>query len=111
MYSCLAGFLEPGESIENAVRRETFEEVGLTLKSVKYITNQSWPFPHSLMIGCRATTSKKYLKIDYAELEDARWFKRDELISLSRPENSNLKLARKGSIANYLIEDWIKYTR
>ena len=109
MYSCLAGFLEPGESIEDAVRRETFEEVGITLNSVKYITNQPWPFPHSLMIGCRAATTQKYLKIDYAELEDARWFKKNELISLNESENPKLKLARKGSIANHLIENWIKY--
>lgn len=108
MYSCLAGFLEPGECIEDAVRRETFEEVGIKLESVDYVTNQFWPFPHSLMIGCRARARRKNLTIDHSELEQARWFKREELILLQKDKSSKLKLARRGTIANHLIEDWIK---
>ena len=108
MYSCLAGFLEPGERVEDAVRRETFEEVGIKLSSIEYVTNQAWPFPHSLMIGCRATAESSHLQIDYSELEDARWFRKKELISLQENNNFSLKLARKGTIANYLIEEWIK---
>ena len=108
MYSCLAGFLEPGERVEDAVRRETFEEVGIKLNSIEYVTNQAWPFPHSLMIGCRATAESSRLQIDYSELEDARWFRKKELISLQENNNFSLKLARKGTIANYLIEEWIK---
>ena len=106
MYSCLAGFLEPGESIEDAVSRETFEEVGIRVKSIRYITNQSWPFPHSLMIGCFATATNSNLTIDYNEIEDARWFKKEELVSLRKTETS-IKVARKGTIANYLIDKWI----
>ena len=100
------GFLEPGESIEDAVSRETFEEVGIRVKSIRYVTNQSWPFPHSLMIGCFATATNSNFTIDYNEIEDARWFKKEELVSL-RKNNSSIKVARKGTIANYLIDKWI----
>lgn len=109
MYSCLAGFVEPGECIEDAVRRETYEEVGVKLISIQYITSQSWPFPHSLMLGFRATALSAKLKIDYHELEAARWFTRDEVELLQHYNNSELKLARKGTIANYLIQQWLKH--
>ena len=107
MYSCLAGFLEPGESIEDAVRRETFEEVGIKVSEVNYVSNQPWPFPHSLMIGCRAVALNRTLNIDYDELEHARWFEKEEIRSIANKPNAELKLARKGTIANCLIEDWL----
>jgi NAD+ diphosphatase len=78
-YSALAGFLEPGESIEECVARESFEEAGVRLASVHYIASQPWPFPSSLMIGCHAIAMSRELTIDRSELDDARWFTRAEV--------------------------------
>jgi NAD+ diphosphatase len=78
MYSCLAGFVEPGETIEEAVRRETREEAGIGIGRVDYLCSQPWPFPSSLMIGCLAEALDEALAIDRQELEDARWFGRTE---------------------------------
>ena len=79
MWSCLAGFAEPGELIEEAVRREVLEEVGIACGRVKYFASQPWPFPSSIMIGCHAQALSETIVIDREELEDARWFERDEL--------------------------------
>jgi NAD+ diphosphatase len=81
-FSALAGFLEPGETIEEGVARELFEEAGIVATSVRYLFSQPWPFPSSLMIGCIAEVAAKDLKLDAEELADARWFRRDELPSL-----------------------------
>ena len=78
MWSCLAGFVEPGETIEEAVRRETREEAGITCGRVRYFATQPWPFPMSLMIGCHAEARTTDIAIDRTELEDARWFDREE---------------------------------
>jgi NAD+ diphosphatase len=78
-YSCLAGFLEPGETIEDAVRREVFEEAGITVGKVDYLASQPWPFVSSLMIGCRGEAETETITLDRAELEDGRWFTRDEV--------------------------------
>ena len=107
MYSCLAGFLEPGESIEDAVRRETLEEVGLNVSEVRYVNNQPWPFPHSLMIGCRARALSNAITIDHNELEHARWFDKEEVNCITGKPNSEVTFARKGTIANFLIKDWL----
>jgi len=80
MWSCLAGFVEPGETIEDAVRRETREEVGIVCGRVVYFASQPWPFPTSLMIGCHAEARSEELVIDRAELDDARWFTREEVV-------------------------------
>lgn len=82
MYSCLAGFLEPGETVEDAVRRETFEEVGLTIGAVRYHASQPWPFPSSLMIGCVAESLDAAITLDPEELADARWFTRDDVAAM-----------------------------
>ncbi|GJD30135.1 NADH pyrophosphatase [Methylobacterium adhaesivum] len=82
MYSCLAGFLEPGETIEAAVRRETFEEVGLRIGAVAYHTSQPWPFPASLMIGCIAEALDEAITLDAQELTDARWLTRDDVAAM-----------------------------
>ena len=74
MYSALAGFIEPGETIENAVRRETFEEAGIRLGRVVYHASQPWPFPYSLMIGCFGEALNEDINADMNELEDCRWF-------------------------------------
>ena len=79
MYSCLAGFVEPGETIEDAVRRETAEEAGITVGRVRYHASQPWPFPSSLMIGCHAEALSRDIVRDDAELEACRWFSRAEV--------------------------------
>ncbi|MFM6830412.1 MAG: NAD(+) diphosphatase, partial [Novosphingobium sp.] len=78
-YSALAGFVEPGESLEGAVKREVLEEAGVTSHSVEYVASQPWPFPSSLMIGCHAYADDKTIVIDETELDDARWFTREEV--------------------------------
>ena len=82
MYSCLAGFVEPGETIEEAVRREIHEEAGVACGEVAYVASQPWPFPSSLMIGCLAQATSRAITIDRVELEDARWFDRAEVIAM-----------------------------
>jgi NAD+ diphosphatase len=104
MYSSLAGFVEPGESLEEAVRREVREETGIVVGQVLYRASQPWPFPSSLMLGFRAVAESESIKIDGHELEDARWFTRDEI---ARIDKGDLKLSRKDSIARWLIEDWL----
>ena len=79
MYSALAGFVEPGESIEEAVRREVAEEAAIKVSAVRYHSSQPWPFPSSLMMGCIAETAAEEIVVDEAELEDARWFTRAEV--------------------------------
>lgn len=95
-YSVLAGFVDPGESLEDAVRREVMEESGITLEEVSYFGSQPWPFPDSLMVGFRATTSTGRPVPHDHELEDVRWFKADELPSVPPPY----------SIARTLIDDF-----
>lgn len=82
MWSCLAGFVEPGESIDDAVRRETREEAGIACGRVVYMASQPWPFPSSLMLGCYAEAISESIVVDKAELEDARWFRRDEIAAM-----------------------------
>jgi NAD+ diphosphatase len=104
MYSTLAGFVEPGESLEETVRREVFEEVGLELYAIDYRSSQPWPFPASLMLGFRARALTDRLEIDRSELVDAGWFGRAELLD---PERRPIKLPNPDSIARHLIEDWL----
>jgi NAD+ diphosphatase len=82
MWSCLAGFVEPGEAIEDAVRRETREEAGIVCGRVTYFASQPWPFPTSLMIGCHAQALSDEIVIDKTELDDARWFDREEVAAM-----------------------------
>ncbi len=91
MYSILAGFVEPGETLEEAVEREVMEEVGLRVKNIRYVSSQPWPFPHSLMIGFRAEHAGGQLKIDPAEIEDARWCRPPDLPMLP----PSLSIARR----------------
>ena len=108
MYSLLAGFMEPGETVEAAVRREVFEESGITVGKVGYMTSQPWPFPSSLMIGCYGTATSTAIDLDENELEDALWVSKEEIIDVLCGNNDNLLPSRKGSIAQFLIENWIK---
>ena len=87
MYSVLAGFVEPGDDIETAVRREIFEEVGVRVGKVGYIGSQPWPFPHSLMVGCWGEALNEELTLDPVEILDARWFTRDEVVAMLNREH------------------------
>ena len=108
LYSALAGFLEPGEDVEAAVRREVFEEVGLDLVSVDYKFTQPWPFPYSLMIGCRAEAADKALTIDGTEIADAFWVDRSELSDLLNGSRSgSVDLPQDYAIANRLMRNFI----
>lgn len=107
MYSLLAGFVEPGETIEAAVRRETFEEAGVRVGKVNYLACQPWPFPSSLMFGCRGVALTDEITLDPAELEDARWVTREEMMAAYAGEDPTLKPARPGAIAHFIIANWL----
>jgi NAD+ diphosphatase len=109
MWSCLAGFAEPGESIEEAVRREVAEEVGLTCASVSYFASQPWPFPSSLMIGCLAEAVTEEIVIDKDEIEEARWFDRAELnLMLTRRHPQRLSTPPPLAIAHHIIRAFVE---
>ena len=109
MNSVLAGFVEPGESLEDAVRREVSEEVALQLREVHYHSSQPWPFPASIMLGFTAIAESDAFRVDQHEIETARWFTREEL--LASPENETFRLPRRDSIARRLVDDWIAKRR
>jgi len=109
MWSCLAGFIEPGETIEGAVRREVHEEVGIACGRVTYFASQPWPFPMSLMIGCHAEALSENIVIDRSELEDARWFDREELVlMLLRKHPQGLTATVPHAIAYHIIRRYIE---
>lgn len=108
MYSCLAGFVEPGETLEETVAREVREETGVLVDDIRYVASQPWPFPSSLMIGFAARATSTALRVDHAELEDAGWFGRDELLAF--PETGRM-LPRADSIARHLMDLWLYATR
>ena len=107
MYSLLAGFLEPGETIEAAVRREVAEETGIQIAQVRYLASQPWPFPASLMIGCAADAVSSDITIDPEELEAALWISREDMVSVMAGEHPVIKGSRKGSIAHFLLANWL----
>lgn len=109
MYSCLAGFLEPGETVEDAVRRETFEEVGLTIGAVRYHASQPWPFPSSLMIGCVAESLDAAITLDPEELADAQWFSRDTVAAMLEGRHPDgLTTPPPLAIANLLMRAFVE---
>ena len=107
MYSCLAGFIEPGETIEAAAQREAMEESGIKIKNVKYITSQPWPFPASLMMGCTGEAQSRTIKIDRDELEDAIWVSKEDVFQALNGLDNSIFMARRGAIARHLIEKWV----
>ncbi len=104
MYSTLAGFVEPGESLEEAVAREVMEEAGVRVGRVQYHSSQPWPFPSSVMLGFYAEAQSEEITIDPQELQDARWFTRAQIRD---PQAHGFSLPRPDSIARRLIEDWV----
>ena len=107
MYSLLAGFIEPGETIENAVRREILEESGIRVGRVVYHASQPWSFPYSLMIGCFGEAVSEEIAFDGKELEDCRWFPRDEVRSIIDGRHPDaIGIPPKGAIAAHLIKAW-----
>ena len=106
LYSCIAGFCEPNESLEETVMREAYEEVGLKLKNLNYLFSQFWPFANNLMVGFEAMSSSIRLKINKLEIEDAIWVTKQELLSLKK--RKKIILPRKYAIAYSLISNWQK---
>ena len=108
-FSALAGFVEPGETIEEAVRREVFEEAGVIAGTMRYIASQPWPFPSSLMIGCHAEALTDEIRVDEAELDDARWFTREEIAgAIAGDENPAFNPPPPRAIARQLLEWWLR---
>jgi NAD+ diphosphatase len=107
-YSALAGFVEVGETVEAAVARELHEEAGIRVRNVRYVASQPWPFPSSLMIGCLADADEDALTIDKTELDDARWFTREEVAAAldGRPD-AGFQPPPKAAIARTLLEHWL----
>jgi len=100
-YSCIAGFTEPGEALEECVQREVYEEVGLEVTDIHYVGSQPWPFPHQLMVGYTARAVGGTLRLDQQELDDAQWFSLDALPEMPPPL----------SLAHFIITTWVERTR
>ena len=107
MFSLLAGFVEPGETMEAAVRREVFEEAGIRVAEVTYLASQPWPFPSSLMFGCAGTAITRDIKIDPAEIEAAMWVTREEMADVFAGQHPTMNPPRTGAIAGFLLEKWL----
>ena len=107
MYSLLAGFVEPGETLENAVRREVFEEAGVPVGPVAYLSSQPWPFPASLMFGCKGEALADEITVDPNELDDARWLTREEVAEVFAGTHALVRPPRKGAIAEFLMSAWL----
>jgi NAD+ diphosphatase len=110
MYSCLAGFVEPGETIEAAVAREVKEETNIDIGEVTYVACQPWAFPSSLMIGCMAPATSTAITVDPNELDDALWVSKETLVKAFSGIDVGILPARQGAIAGFLIRNWVQGT-
>jgi len=108
MYSLLAGFIEPGETVEAAVRREVAEETGVTVGPVGYLTSQPWPFPASLMLGCRGQALTRAITLDPVELEAAQWVSRERMAAVFAGQDPDIRAPRHGAIAHFLLLKWLE---
>ena len=106
MYSALAGFMDQGESIEEAVAREVREEAGIEVKNVRYHSSQPWPFPSSLMIGCHAEAATTDIHMDDEEMTDVQWFEREEVIDALEGRSARLAVPQPLAIAHHLVKTW-----
>ena len=106
-FSCLAGFMEPGETMEGAVRREVWEETGVRVGPVSYVSSQPWPFPHSLMIGAWGEARTREITIDPEEIAEARWVSREVLLDVAAGLDDTMTPARPGAIARFLLDGWL----
>jgi NAD+ diphosphatase len=107
-YSCLAGYVEPGETPEQAARREALEEAGVRLGDVGYVMSQPWPFPASLMLGMHAVALTDEIRIDGAELADARWFSRAEVADMMAGRHALARTPSDVAVAHHLIRRWLE---
>jgi NAD+ diphosphatase len=112
-YSLLAGFVEPGESLEEAVARELWEETGVKVTDIRYQASQPWPFPYSMMMGFRAVAENEEVSVDTDELEDAQWFTAAEVAAFGEwdDETAQFRRPRRDSIARVLLDAWVEEQR
>ena len=110
MYSLLAGFVEPGETMQAAVRREVIEETNVHVGMVSFLASQPWAFPSSLMLGCYGEAETTEITVDPAELEDAKWVSRKEMRQAIDGLHPTMTAARKGAVAHFLLENWLTDT-
>ncbi len=108
MYSLLAGFIEPGETIEEAVRREVAEESGIRVGEVRYVASQPWPFPASLMLGCAGRAESRRITVDPHEMEDAIWAGKAEIAEALAGRHDRIIPARPGAIARIILKAWVE---
>lgn len=107
MYSCLAGFMEPGETLEAAVRREVAEETGVRVGPVGFVASQPWPFPASLMLGARGQAMSDEITVDPVEIEDALWITRERLAQIFAGADPVIRAPRPGAIAGWMLREWL----